>query len=83
MKDSIKGLVKGMVTPGALSLDPSKLMLFIIFDTLWVCETLGDILTSRVSNSHFGKRRGARDMTTFGSHSLPHVTGNIFSWHTI
>ena len=34
---------------------------------LWLCEALGDILTSIVSNSYFGKRPGAREITTFGS----------------
>ena len=29
---------------------------------------LGDMLNSIVSNSHFWKRLGARDMTIFGSH---------------
>ena len=53
--------------PRGAPLDPSKLMIFIIFDPLWVCEALGDILTSIVSNSYFGKRPGAREITTFGS----------------
>ena len=39
---------------------------------------LGDILTSIVSNSHFGKMLGARDMTTFEFHFLVHVTNNEF-----
>ena len=38
---------------------------------------LGYILTSVVSDFHFGKRPGARDMTTLGSHFLPHVTENV------
>ena len=31
------------------------------------------MLTSIVSNSHFGKRLGTRDMTIFGSHVGPHI----------
>ena len=36
-------------------------------------QTLGDLLNIMVSNSHFGKWPGARDMTIFGSHVSPHV----------
>mgnify|MGYP000267374036 CR=1 FL=1 len=57
-----------MVTPGGHLLDPSKLTILIIFDPLWVCGALGDMLTNIVSNSHFGKRPTAREMTTFVSH---------------
>ena len=42
--------------------------------TLWVYEALGNILVSIVSDSHFGKRPGAGDMTILGSQFLLHVT---------
>ena len=53
--------------------DPSKLINSIIFDPIWAREVLDNILTSIVSNSHFGKRPGARDMSIFGSHVGPHI----------
>ena len=37
-------------------------------------QALGEMLNSIVSNSHFGKRLGARDMTIVGSHVGPHIT---------
>ena len=43
--------------------DPSKLIIFIILTALWDYRALGDILTSIVSNSHFGKRSIARLMS--------------------
>ena len=61
-----------MVTPSGPSLDPSKLINFIILDYLWVYEDLGDILSGIVSNSHFGQRPEDRDMTIFASHASPH-----------
>ena len=51
----IKSLVKGMVIPGALSLDLLKLVNFTICWFFSVCVALGNILTSIGSNSHFGK----------------------------
>ena len=57
-----------MVTPRAPPLDPSKLIISIIFDSLWVCGAFGDMLTSIKSNYHFAKRPGARDMPMLGSH---------------
>ena len=48
-------------------------MNFMIFESFWVCEALGNILTTIVSNSHFGKRPGPRDMTIFESHVGPHI----------
>ena len=69
-----------MVTPGGPFLDPSKLIVLIIFDPLWVYEALGNTLTSIVSNSHFGKQPVAPGMTIFVSHVLPHVNGNVFSY---
>ena len=62
-----------MVTLGELPLDPSKLINLDIFDFLWVYGALGNILISIVSNSHFGKRPGARDTTIFESHADPHI----------
>ena len=67
-----------MVTSGGPALDPSKLMNFIILGSLWVHEALGDMLTSIVSNSHFGKRPGARDMTIFGCHVGPHIPNFVY-----
>ena len=66
IKNPIEGPIKGMVT-----LEHLKLIISTIFDILWVCEAHDDILCSIVSISHSGKRPGARDMTIFGSHSLP------------
>ena len=40
-------------------------------------DGLGDILTSIVSDSQFGKRPVARDITAFRSHVLPNVTAAI------
>ena len=68
-----------MVTSGGLPLDPSKLIIFITLGSLWVHEALQDMLTSIVSNSHFGKRSGVRNMTIFGQHFLFNVTNNAFS----
>ena len=56
------------ITPGGSSLDPLKLIILIILGALWVHQTLGDMLNIIVSNSHFGKRPTAREMTTFVSH---------------
>ena len=50
-------------------LDPPKLINFIVSEPL---GALGNILNGIVSNSHAGKRPGARDMTIFGSHVGPH-----------
>ena len=58
-------------------LDPSKLSNLIIVGPFWMCGTLGNILTSIVSNSLFGKRPGARDMTMFRSHVGLHVNENL------
>ena len=49
------------------------------FGSFWMCATLGKILTSIESNSHFGKRLGARDMTICVSHLFFPVTENVFS----
>ena len=43
-------------------------MHFIIFATFLVCGAFGNILIRIVSNSDFGKRVGARDMTMFAAH---------------
>ena len=69
-----------MVTPRGPPLDPSKLLILVIFEPLWVYRAVGDILTSIVSNSHFAKRPAARDMTICGSHFLPHVTNHASSY---
>ena len=57
--------------------DPSELIACTIFESFWVERTLDMILTSVVSNSHFGKRPVARDMTIFGSNVGPHVSENV------
>ena len=48
--------------------EPSKLINSFCFKFFWVGGAFGNILIGIVPNSHFGKRRGARDMTIFGSH---------------
>ena len=53
--------------------DPSKLIILIRFDPFWVYRALGNILKSIVSNSHFGKRPGARDMTILRCHVGAHI----------
>ena len=52
---------------------------FIIFESSWVRAAADNIPTSIVSNSHFGKRPVARDMTIFSFYFLSHVTNYIFS----
>ena len=49
-------------------LDTSKLMNSIIFDSVRVRGALDNIFTSILSNSHFGKRFVAVDVTIFASH---------------
>ena len=56
-----------------VALDSSKLIILIIFDLFWRCEALGNMLTRIVSNSHFGKRPGDRDMTILMSLIGPHI----------
>ena len=60
-----------MVTFGELSLDPFKLIISIILGALWVYRALADMLTIIVSNSHFGKRPAARDITIVASIFYP------------
>ena len=60
------------------ALETSQTHFAIIFDPLWVYGLLGDALTSTVSNSHCGKRLGARDMIIFVAHLLHHATDNTF-----
>ena len=62
-----------MVTSGGLSLAPLKLIILVILETFWVYQALGDMLNIIVSNSDFGKRPGARDITIVGSHVGPHI----------
>ena len=40
-------------------------------------QTLGDMLSVTVSNSHLGKQPVARDMIIFGSHVGAHVSGSV------
>ena len=72
----IKGSIKGMVSPGDRP-RPSKLFYFFISDSLWVYVALGNILSSIVSNSHFGKRPVASDMMIFGLHFLLQITESV------
>ena len=58
-------------TLGGSPLDSSKLIILITFEPLWVCQAIGNILTSIVSNSNFGKRPGVRDLTIFSSDLFP------------
>ena len=59
-----------MVPPGE-ALDPFKLIISMVFEPLWVYGLLGDMLTSIVSNSHFGKRLVAKVMIILSSLFLP------------
>ena len=52
-------------------LDISKPINLIIFGPFCVREALGNMLTSIITNCHFGKRPGAGDMTILGSHVGP------------
>ena len=52
---------------------PLKTFYWINLETFWVYQGLLDMLTTIVSNSHFGKRPIAREMTIFGFHVRPHV----------
>ena len=65
--------------PGGLPSTP-QLLDFIAFGFFWVDAAFGNILSSIVLNSHFGKRPVARDITIFGSHFLPHVTEHVDSY---
>ena len=67
-----------MRTSRGLPLDPSKLINLIIVDPLWVRRALGNTPTSLVSNSYFGKRPGAADMTVCGSRVGPHVSEKLY-----
>ena len=54
-----------------------------------MCGTLGNILTSIESNSHFGKRPGAYDITIFSPHVGPYdffrtrPPGNLRAWFLV
>ena len=67
--------INGMITLGGPSLDTLKLLISMILD-----HTLGDTLTSIVSNFHFGKRPIAREMTTFGFYVRAHVSEHVNSY---
>ena len=66
-----------MVTPGGHSLDLLDLMNFIICVSFWV---LGNIVTSIVSNSHFGERPVIRNTSILGSHVGPRLSENVNSY---
>ena len=57
--------------------DPSKIRILILFDPFWVCDPVGNVLTSIVSNSYLGKRPVAREMSILGSLVDPHVSENV------
>ena len=42
-----------------------------------VCAAIGNILNYIMSNSDFGRRHGAEDVTMFSAHGLPHVSNNV------
>ena len=69
-----------MVIPEGSPLDPSKLFLLSIFESLWVCEAIGSILSCIVSNSHFGKRPAAGDMSICSRNFHGHVTNNVMPY---
>ena len=52
---------------------PYKLNILIILGALWMYRAIGDMLSIIVSNSHFWKRLGARDVTIFGYHVGSHI----------
>ena len=74
------GPIKGMVTSEGPLLDLSELIDLTILGSLWVHEALGAMLTSIVSNSRFGKRPGAWDITIFSLPFFPHVTSSVFCY---
>ena len=55
---TMKAPIKVMVTSVGFSLDLAKHVHFAILRPLWLHEAFGDMRTSIVSNSHFGKRPG-------------------------
>ena len=71
---SLQGRYENRIIPsGNLTLNRLKPIIFIILGAFCVYQTLGDVLTSIVSNSHFWKRPGARDMTILGAHVGSHI----------
>ena len=51
--------------------------------SFWVREALCNMLTSIVSNTPFGKRPGARDMTVFGSQvDFNNIPGEFLTYTT-
>ena len=71
-----------MAAPG-VTLESSKLSICISFEPFWACEALGNMLTSIVSNSLFGKRSVARDMTIFVCRFPPMLPNMYFLIHEI
>ena len=76
--EPLKGIQSVYMAHLGSPLDPSKPINLIIFDFFWV--VIGNMLTSIVSNSRFGKRPGARNMTIFGSHVGAHVSESANSY---
>ena len=61
-------------------LDHVKLIILIILWAFWVYQGYLDMLSTIVSNSHFGKRPIAREMTTFVSNVGVHVSESVNSY---
>ena len=78
IKGASKGSIKGMVNFRISLLDPSKLANVNISALLCMYEALWEILTTMESNSHFGKRLRARDITILGCRSLPMLPNMYF-----
>ena len=55
-------------------------MILIILGVLWVYLALGHMLGIIVSNSHFGGRSLAREITTFACHVGAHVNESVNSY---
>ena len=62
-----------MVTPKELPLDQAKLIILIIFDSLWVYHTLWRHTEKHCVKFSLLKRPGARDMIHFGCHVGSHI----------
>ena len=67
-----------MSSPGTM-LRPPKTYYFNYFGGPWGVPGFGDMFSMTVSNSDFGKRSAAGDMTTFLSHVRAHVSESVSS----
>ena len=73
-----EGTTRNVYGPPEERRDPLKIFELIIFGLLWVRGAIHNILTSIVSNSHFGNRPIARDMTICWSHVGPRASENVY-----